>query len=161
MFTMRALAILLLGLQTATSAGADAPVVGDTTGLDFVPAECRNDSRQPVAVDNLIIFHNKVIVFPVNGVTLRSELFRDRVRVRYSDENGEAVFRVPELIRYPVRDVRTYHATLDGRAVVLWEETVENVAGRAGILEYRGRGLFPLCDGLVRTNDHERHRLNP
>lgn len=152
------LLILSSALQVVAPDEAVQLVTGSNIGLDIVPSECRNSDRQRVSTDNIIVFHNKIVGFNIGSATLRSELVGGTVRVRYSDEGGEAVFRITELIRYRASDVRLYHATLSGRPVILWEETVENVSGRAGIIEYRGRGIFPICDGVIRAINHDAYR---
>lgn len=155
MSALTAAALLLsAALQAAPPAGAAAPVTGSRAGLDMVPAQCRNGDQQTTPTDDILVFRNKLVSFAMGAVTLHSEVRGTAVRVRYSDEGGEAIFEVPGLIRYRARDVRLYHGILAGRPIVIWEEVVENFEGRAGIMEYRGRGLFPVCDGRIRVVDH-------
>lgn len=149
------LIILSSALQLAAPPSTTEQITANATGLDMVPAECSDDNRQRVLTDNLIVLRNKVISFNMGSVTVRSELRGATVYVSHSDGDGVAFFPVTQLIRYRATDVRLYHAILDGRPVILWEETVENVSGRAGLIEYRGRGLFPICDGRIRVVNHD------
>jgi len=133
-------------------------------GLTMVPARCFNSQRQRVATDHIVIFHNKVVTFTMNtfnmhNVTLRSEIIRGTVYVRYSDEGGVAVFYPLNIANYQASDARVYHGTMAGRPIVVWEEIAENVPRRAGIIEYRGRGLFPVCDGLIPAPPPDRDPL--
>lgn len=120
----------------------------------MIPPRCFDSRRQQVATNQIVIFHNRIVTFVMNtanmrGVTLRSEILRGTVYVRYSDEGGTAVFQPQAIANYRATDVRVYHGTMAGRPIVAWEEIAENVPRRAGIIEYRGRGLFPVCDGLI------------
>jgi hypothetical protein len=121
-------------------------------GLTMVPARCFNAQRQEILLADVRIFQNRIVTFSLDGLTLRSEIRRGTVFVKYSDEPQWTVIVEPLAVaNYNAADARIYHGTLAGRPIIVWEETVENRARRAGIIEYRGRGMFPLCDGLIRT----------
>jgi hypothetical protein len=77
------------------------------------------------------------------------------VFIKYGNESGETFARVTEIIPYQASDVRLYHGILQGSPVLLWEETVENVSGRSGIIEYRGKGIYPLCEGVIHRSDRQ------
>jgi len=147
-------AALSVAFQAASPAFALQAITGSSSGLDMVPSECIDASRQSTPIADILVLHNKVVSFSLAGLALRSEISGGTVRVRYGGDDGVALYPVTHLIRYQATDVRLYHALLAGHPVVLWEETVENVPGRAGILEYRGRGLFPVCDGRIRVPSH-------
>jgi len=106
-----------------------------------------------------MVLHNKVVSFPMNGLTLHSEIQGATVTVKYSNEpEWTAIFEILTIVNYNSSDARVYHGTLAGRPVLIWEETVENRARRGGIVEYRGRGLFPVCEGVIRTPEELRRR---
>jgi hypothetical protein len=116
----------------------------------MVPEECWTPQRRTVSVVGLMVLYNKVVTFELDHAPVRSRILGGVVFIKYANEGGETFAKITELIPYQAADVRLYHAVLDDRPVLLWEETVENVAGRAGIIEYRGKGLYPLCEGVIR-----------
>lgn len=146
MSQMRLCALLMSVLATEASS---AQVVGLHSGLPMVPSRCRTEQRESINVENLLVFHNKTISFKLGKITLRSEIVGNKVEVIYSDEPGTALFNISSLIPYRASDIRLYHGTLENRPVMYWEEVVENVPGRGGVVEYRGRAMFSLCTGLI------------
>lgn len=137
----------------ALSGGASAQAEAyPDPGLTMIPARCFNTDRQEVPTANVTVLHNKVVTFPMNGLTLRSEIQGATVMVKYSNEpQWTAIFEILTVVNYNASDARVYHGTLAGRPILIWEETVENHARRAGIVEYRGRVLSPVCEGVIRT----------
>jgi hypothetical protein len=137
-------------------ASAQAETNGDP-GLTMIPARCFDASRAEVPLANITVFHNKIATFPMNSLTLRSEIRGGTVLVTYSDEPAwQAIFQVLNVANYRASDARVYHGTMAGRPILIWEEMVENYGRRAGIVEYRGRALFPVCDGLIHTPEELR-----
>ena len=143
--------ILLIATLLASESGR-AQVVGFHTGIPMVPSQCRSEGRESMNVDNSIVFYNKVISFNLGSVTIRSGIMGNVVEVIYGEEPGTAIFNIGSIIPYRASDIRLYHGTLDNRPVLFWEEVVENVMGRGGVLEYRGRAIFSLCTGLINRN---------
>jgi hypothetical protein len=170
---LAALAALSLGSAALAEPGESAPPAssGGTSaqaetnadpGLTMVPARCFNAARAEVPIGNITVFYNKIATFPMNNLTLRSEIRQSTVYVTYSDEPAwQAINEVLEIANYHASDARVYHGTMAGRPILIWEETVENYGRRAGILEYRGRGLAPVCDGLIRTPEELQRFLGP
>lgn len=152
MLTVKAF-LLFSALFQAAHASATERVIGNGVGLGMVPAQCADEDKARIPIDEILVFHNKVIKFNLNGTNVISELVGGRVYIKYSDQGGVSFAKVTEIIRYGMTDVRLYHATIASKPVILWEEIVENIPGRAGIIEYRGKGIFPLCDGLIRKVD--------
>lgn len=138
-----------------------AQVVGLHAGLPMVPVRCRTEQREDVNVGNLLVFYNKIISFSFGNVNLRSEIVGNNVEVIYGDEPGVAIFNIGSLISYRANDIRLYHGTLESRPVLYWEEVVENVPGRGGIVEYRGRAMFSLCTGLINRAGREPQMTAP
>ncbi|MET1112035.1 MAG: hypothetical protein ABWX67_10970 [Allosphingosinicella sp.] len=128
---------------------ASAQVVGHHLGLPMVPTRCKTEQRGNVNVENLLVFYNKTISFGLGSVTLKSKIVGNRVEVIYGDEPGTAIFDIGSLIPYRATDIRLYHGTLENKPVMYWQEVVENVPGRGGVVEYRGRAMFSLCMGLI------------
>ncbi|MEA2998980.1 MAG: hypothetical protein QOK17_813 [Sphingomonadales bacterium] len=149
--------LLLLApiLCTTAALPAAAPLTVETDGLTMVPSECWTPARQKMSLAGMLVLYNKIMTFEVAKVAVSSRIEGGKLRIKYGDENGETVARITEIIPYQTNDVRLYHAVLDGKPVLLWEETVENVSGRAGIIEYRGKGIYPVCEGVIRRSDRQ------
>jgi hypothetical protein len=141
------LGALLMSILAAEAVSAQ--VVGLHSGLPMVPTRCSTEQRESVNVENLLVFHNKTIIFNLGKLNLKSEIVGNKVEIIYSDEPGTAIFNIGSIIPYRANDIRLYHGTLENRPVMYWEEVVENVPGRGGVVEYRGRAMFSLCTGLI------------
>jgi hypothetical protein len=136
-------------LQLISAAPSGAQPSGDDRNLPMVPVYCRESSNVIVSTTGLLVFYNKIINFSLEGTRIRSEIRGRMLYATRTDAPGTYFYDIPMLLPFAVRDVQVYHAFLNGRPVVIWKETVANMPARAGILEYRGHGLYPLCDGLT------------
>ena len=137
----------LVSLLAAGSGSAQ--IVGLHFGLPMVPTRCMTDQRKSINVENLLVFHNKAISFHLEKLVVRTEIVGNHVESIYSDEPGTSIFNIGAFIPYRANDIRLYHGSLNNKPVLYWEEVVENVPGRAGILEYRGRSIFSVCTGVI------------
>ena len=147
-----ALVCLCIGLAAPFSAGAAQQAASaPDAGLSMVPQRCFAARRQLVGLENVVVFHNRIVNFRIGDVAVRSELMGSTVLVRYTGENATAIFQPLVIARYNASDARLYHGTLDGAPIVIWEETVENIPRRVGIIGYRGRIMYAICDGTVRA----------
>ena len=139
------------------------PLAAQTTaardhGLTMVPPRCFDDNRREINIENLVVMYNRIATFSLDNLVVRSELNRGTINVRYAGDNSTSLFNPLEVAHYNADDVRIYHGTLNGHAVVIWETTVINVVKRAGILGYRGHGLYSICNGNIRPEGLDRIR---
>lgn len=138
-------------LPTAVAAATS---VSDDPGLTMIPPRCFDPERRLVPTGRLLVFHNRIVDFRLDGIDVRSELDRGTIKVSYAGDPYIALFHPLDLAGYGGSDARIYHATMDGVPIIVWEETVENIPRRAGLIGYRGRTLYPICYGVVRTPVH-------
>jgi len=151
------LMVSVLGVTPLASQTTQTTEVRDP-GLTMVPGRCFDDNSRQVAIDSLVVMYNRIATFNLDNQPVRSEVRRGTVYVRYPGENGTAFFDPLQVAHYNAEDARVYHGLLDGTPVIVWETTVENIRRRAGILGYRGRGLYSLCSGNVPRELQDRAR---
>jgi len=145
-------------LAGVASVSAQTVEVPRDAGLTMVPTRCHDANDQLVSLDGIQVLRNAIVTFDLNGVAMRSEIRRGAIWVRYGNEAEQSIFEPLYLTHYGATDARAYHGTLGGRPIIIWEELAENHSREAGVLEYRGRTMVPVCRGVIRLPEEEMRR---